>query len=515
MTDSSAVSATDAEVIIVGAGSAGCTLARRLVDSGVRTVLLEAGPADVHPAIHDPTRFLELWSGELDWGYQSTAQPGLCGRRIPQTRGKVLGGSSSVNGMFYARGQRADYDTWAYLGNDGWRFDDVLPMFRRSEDFDGGASDYRGTGGPLPVCSRYDLHPLVGDMLETAVQFGVPRNPDYNAARPDGVAPIQFNIRDGQRISSARAFLTPVENDSNLIVLTGCRARRLIIADGRCRGVEIERDGVVERIVAEREVVVSAGVFDSPKLLMLSGIGPADDLTRLEIPVVVDLPGVGQNLQDHVYAPLVYSAARRVPDAVPGVAQFHAHMFWPSRSGLVGPNMQSLFGHLPHYPEGTTGPEDGYTFTSMLNRPSASGTVSLASSDFRVAPVIDPRYGSCQSDIDAIVSGLQLLREIGEQPGLAAWRGEELHPGPSVRSLDDLRAYVRQTLGTIYHPVGTCKMGIDELAVVDPTLRVYGIEGLRVADASVMPHVTSANTHAPTVMIAERLSDLMTAAASR
>jgi choline dehydrogenase len=242
---------------------------------------------------------------------------------------------------------------------------------------------------------------------------------------------------------------------------------------------------------------------------MLSGIGPADDLTRLKIPVVADLPGVGQNLQDHVYAPLVYSAARPVPEAFPGVAQFHVHMFWSSRPGLIGPNMQSLFGHLPHYPEGAAGPEDGYTFTSMLNRPAARGTVSLASADFRVAPVIDPRHGTCQADIDAICSGLQMLREIGEQPGLAAWRGEELHPGPSVRSLDDLRVYVRQILGTISPPIGTCKMGIDEMAVVDPKLKVHGVSGLRVVDASVMPTLIGGNTNAPSIMIGEKAADLI------
>ena len=419
-----------AEVVIVGRGSAGCTVARRLADQGVGVLLLEAGPADTSPAIHDPTRAFELWTGELDWGYQSTEQPGLGGRRMPHTRGQVLGGSSSINGMYYARGQRSDYDTWAYLGNDGWGFADVLPAFRRSEDFDGGASEYRGTGGPLPVMSRYDLHPLVGDMLEAAVQAGVPRNPDYNGASPEGVAPIQLNIRDGKRISAARAYLTPAEGNPNLVVRTGCTARRLLIEGGRCIGIEVERAGSVERIVAERELILSAGVFDSPKLLMLSGIGPADELDRLGIDVAVDLPGVGRNLQDHVFSPLVYSSARDIPEAVPGVAQFHVHMFWPSRPGLIGPDLQSLFGHLPHYPEGFAGPEAGYTFTSMLNRPAGRGTVRLSSADPHAAPIIDPRYGSCQADIDAIVSGLRTLREIAEHPNLASWRGEELCPGP-------------------------------------------------------------------------------------
>jgi choline dehydrogenase len=274
------------------------------------------------------------------------------------------------------------------------------------------------------------------------------------------------------------------------------------------------RDGQRHTIEAEYEVVVSAGAFDSPKLLMLSGIGPADELSRLGLEVAVDLPGVGENLQDHVFAPLVHAAARELPPAVAGVMQFHGMMFWRSRPGLPGPDLQALLGHLPHYPEGCEGPAEGLTLTSMLTRPGSRGTVRLASADPMAAPIIDPNYASCQVDVDTIASGLELLREVAAQSVLNPWRGPELYPGPQVQSAADLDAYVRSSYSTIYHPACTCKMGVDALAVVDPELRVYGVEGLRVADASVMPLITSANTHAPTMMIAERAADNVLSALS-
>lgn len=493
-----------AEVIVVGAGSAGCALARRLVDAGVDVLLLEAGGVDDNPAIHDPLRSFEVLGGPEDWGYMSVSQDGLGGRRIAHPRGKVLGGTSCLNGMIWVRGHRSDFDTWAYLGNAGWGYDDVLPLFKRLENFDGGASEYRGAGGPLHVLSRYEPHPLVADLLRAAEQGGVAPNPDCNAETLDGSAPIQFTIKDGERHNTWRAFLEPVAGAENLTVLTGCQVRRLLFDGPRCTGLELIHDGKVEQIRAEHEVLVCAGAFDSPKLLMLSGIGPAGELARHGIDTVVDLPGVGENLQDHVFAPLVYSASKAIPPAVPGVMQFHGQMFWRSRSGLPGPDLQALLGHLPHYPEGRTGPAEGFTLTSMLTRPASRGTVRLASADASAAPVIDPAYARCQVDVDAMVSGLELLREIGAQDALDGWRDAELYPGESVRKHDALRTYVRASLSTIYHPAGTCKMGVDELAVVDPSLAVYGIEGLRVADASVMPLITSANTNAPTIMIGER-----------
>jgi choline dehydrogenase len=501
-----------AEVIIVGAGSAGCVLARRLVDAGVDVVLIEAGGEDSNPAIHDPTRYFEMEGAAEDWCYASTPQSELGDREIAHPRGKVLGGTSCLNGMIFARGHPSDFDTWAYLGNDGWAYDDVLPLFKRVEDFDAGASPYRGVGGPLRIMSRYEPHPLVGSMLTAAEQAGVERNPDYNGERLEGVAPMQFNIKAGKRHNAWRAFAAPVAAAANLTVVTGARVQRLLLDGDRCSGVEFVRQGAVERIHAELEVVVCAGAFDSPKLLMLSGIGPARELRRVGIDAAVDLPGVGQGLQDHVFSPLVYAATRTVPPPIAGVLPFHGMMFWPSRPGLPGPDLQSLFGPLPYYPAGFGGPGNGFTLTSMLTRPASRGTVRLASADATAPPVIDPAYASCGADVEAIASGFELLREIATQPALADWRGEEVCPGPHLTSGAELRAYVRATLSTIYHPTSTCRMGIDELSVVDPTLRVSGVTNLRIADASVMPLITSANTQAPTMMVAERAAELVLAA---
>jgi choline dehydrogenase-like flavoprotein len=308
-----------AEVIVIGAGSAGCVLARRLVDAGVEVVLIEAGGPDEAPAIHDPMRSFEPLGSPDDWGYTTVDQAHCGGRRIAHPRGKVLGGTSCLNGMIFARGHRSDFDTWAYLGNAGWGYDEVLPLFKRYEDFDGGASEYRAAGGPLHITSLYEPHPAVSAMLTAAEQAGIAANPDYNGAHLDGSTLIQFTIKNGQRHNTWRAFLAPIADAPNLATVTRCHVQRLLIEDGRCRGVEVLRNGQRHSIEAEHEVVVSAGAFDSPKLLMLSGIGPADELSRLGVEVLVDLPGVGENLQDHVFAPLVHAAARELPPG-PGFA---------------------------------------------------------------------------------------------------------------------------------------------------------------------------------------------------
>ena len=504
MADFDGVVPESAEVIVIGAGSAGCVVARRLADAGVNVVLVEAGGADRNPAIHDPVRSFEVLGSPEDWCYESTEQPGLGGRSIAHPRGKVLGGTSCLNGMIFVRGHRRDFDTWAYLGNEGWSYDDVLPLFKRYEDFDGGASEFRAAGGPLHVLSDYEPHPLVAGLMAAAEEAGIAPNPDYNAERLEGVAPIQFTIKDGERHNAWRAFLKPIVGVANLTVVTGCQVQRLLLDGGRCTGVGLVNGSSVYEIHAEHEVVLSAGAFDSPKLLMLSGVGPASELRRHGIDVAVDLPGVGEALQDHIFSPLVFSSAREIPPAIPGVMQFHGTMFWHSREGLLGPDLQALLGHLPHYPDGCEGPPEGFTLTSMLTRPASRGSVRLQSADPSASPVIDPNYLSCEVDVEAIVSGLHLLREVAAQSPLDGWRGEELYPGPGMTADTDLRAYVRSSMSTIYHPTSTCRMGVDDAAVVDPSLRVYGVEGLRVADASVMPLITSANTQAPTMMIAER-----------
>jgi choline dehydrogenase len=503
-----------ADVVVVGSGSAGAVVARRLVDAGVSVVLLEAGEPDTNPAIHDPGRLFDLWDSEQDWGYRTLPQVACAKREVHWPRGKVLGGSSALNGMIYVRGHRSDYDTWAYLGNDGWGYDDVLPLFKRSEDFDRGESAYHGTGGPLHVLTRYEPHPFHADVVAAAQEAGIPFNDDHNGETLDGVGFAQLNIKDDVRHGVAHAFLAPVAAAPNLTVLTGACAHRLLFEGGRCAGVEIARDGAREQIRAEHEVVVCAGTVESPKLLMLSGIGAAGELGRLGIDIVADLPGVGRNLHDHVLSPVIHAASRPVPEALAGLQPLHSHLFARSRPGLPGPDLQPLFFHLPLYLDGMEGPPDGYTLMAGLIRPASRGSLRLASADPSAPPLIDPAYLTCGVDVDGMVAAIELCREIGRQDALADWRGAELYPGPGAQTRDDLREYVRATAITYHHQVGTCKMGVDADAVVDPQLRVRGVEGLRVADASVMPFVTSGNTHAPAVMIGERAADLVREALS-
>ena len=367
-----------------------------------------------------------------DWGYRTVPQAACAGRELHWPRGKVLGGSSALNGMIYARGHRSDYDTWAYLGNEGWRYDDVLPLFKRSEDFDRGASAYHGVGGPLHVRSRYEPHPLNAAVVAAAQEAGIAFNDDYNGESLDGVSFCQLNIRDGIRQSTATAFLGPVSAAPNLTVLTGARARRLLFEGERCSGIELVREGAVSQIRAEGEVVVCAGTVESPKLLLLSGIGPAGELAALGIDVVADLPGVGRNLHDHVLSPVIHGASRPVPPALPGLQQLHSHLFWRSRPGLAGPDVQPLFFHLPLYLEGMEGPPDGYTLMAGIIRPASRGSLRLASTDPDDPPLIDPACLSCEVDTDALVAAIELCREIGGQSALAEWRGGELYPGPGA-----------------------------------------------------------------------------------
>jgi choline dehydrogenase len=498
-----------ADVVIVGSGSAGAVVARRLVDAGAAVLLLEAGRLDENPAIHDPGRLFELWDSEQDWGYRTVPQRACGGRELHWPRGKVLGGSSALNGMIYIRGHRSDYDRWAAEGNDGWSYDDVLPLFKLSEDFDRGADDYHGAGGPMAVLTRYEPHPLTAATVGAAQEAGVPFNDDHNGGELDGVGFAQLTISGGRRHSVAEAFLRPVLGEPGLTVLTSARATRLLFEGKRCVGVEYVLDGEVHRARAEHEVVVSAGTVESPKLLLLSGVGPAAELQRLGIETLTDLPGVGENLHDHVLAPVIFAARREVPPPVAGIQPLHGHLFARSRGGLDRPDIQPLFFHLPLYAEDQEGPPDGFTLMAGAIRPVSRGALRLASADPEAAPLLDPAYLTEEADLEALTTAVELCREIGRQPALAEWAREELYPGPGIAGGAELRDYVRRNAITYHHQVGSCRMGIDELAVVDPELRVRGVEGLRVADASVMPEVTSGNTHAPAVMIGERAAILV------
>ncbi len=496
-----------AQVVVIGAGSAGAVIARRLVDAGASVTLLEAGGPDADPAIHDPRRVIELRGSAVDWAHESVAHPAVDGRRLPYPRGRVLGGSSTINGMIYIRGHRLDYDHWAYLGNHGWGWDDVLPLFRRSEDFDGGASELHGAGGPWHVLSRYEPDPLHASIIEAAVAAGIPRTDDHNGERIEGVCQTHFSIRDGRRDSTASAFLAPVTGHPGLTVLTGTRALRLLFEGDRCVGAEVVRDGVVEEVRATEEVVLCAGAFESPRILTLSGIADAGDLGRLGIDVRADLPGVGRNLQDHPLVPVIFETSRPPGDVSPGLTPMQSQLFWHSRPGLASPDLQPLALSVPLYDDAElTGPESAFTLGAGLVRPASRGEVRVRSADPADALDIDPRNLTADADVDALVACVELCREIGAAEPLAAgWGARELHPGPSR----DLREFVRASALSYAHPVGTCRMGTGDDAVVDPELRVRGVEGLRVADASIMPVIPSGNTAAPTVMIGEKASDLV------
>jgi choline dehydrogenase len=495
------------DVIVVGAGSAGCATTRRLVDAGLRVLLLEAGGADTNPAIHDPLRFGELWFGPENWGYRTAAQKHAAGRRLPWPRGKVLGGSSALNAMIFVRGAPADFDHWAYLGNTGWSWRDVLPVYRQLEDFDGGASHSRGSGGPLPVLSGYQPDPIHESLVVGAKELGLPFNPDYNSGELDGVSFVQLNVKDGRRQSAATSYLHPIIGQPALTVLTGAHARRLLLDGSRCVGVEWERDGRVESARAEVEVIVSAGTIESPRLLMLSGLGDADHLRSVGIDVVAHLPGVGRNLHDHLLAPVIFGAERPLGRPSAGLPPAQTHLFWRSQSGLPVPDVQPLHFPVPLYEPWMQGPANGFTLQAGAVRPVSRGTIRLTGADPHDELVIDPATFRCDTDLRSLESAVTLCRELGATSALAAgWGAHELYPGPDVRTAAELRDYVRRSAGTYHHQVGTCKMGVDAEAVVDPRLRVHGITGLRVADASIMPAITTGNTNAPAILIGERVA---------
>ena len=502
-----------ADVIVVGAGSAGAAAARRLVDRGARVLLLEAGGPDTNPAIHDPARAHELWFAPEDWAPPTVPQPHADGRRLHWPRGKVLGGSSALNGMIWARGVPADYDHWACLGNFGWSWQDVLPVYLRIEDCDCEASEAHGVGGPLRVLTDYEPAPLHRSIVAAAQEAGIPFNPDYNRGEPDGVSYLQLTIGGGRRHSTAAAYLSPVLDHLLLTVQTRAHARRLLLEGDRCVGVEWEHRGRLERAHAA-EVIVCAGVIESPRLLMLSGIGPAEHLTDVGINVVRDLPGVGANLHDHLLSPVIFSAEREIESPAPGLPPAQSHLFARSQPGLLVPDLQPIHFSVPLYEKWMQGPANAFSLMAGMIRPVSRGAIRLASADPSDELLIDPGTLSCEADLRALQAAVGLCRTIGVGAALREWGARELYPGPEVDSPEQLREYVRRTAITYHHQVGTCKMGVDQLAVVDPKLRVHGVQGVRVADASIMPVVTTGNTNAPSVLIGERVADFVSASAS-
>ncbi|NNE80282.1 MAG: choline dehydrogenase [Silicimonas sp.] len=523
------------DFVIVGAGSAGCALANRLSANGRHSVaILEAGGRDTYPWIHIPVGYFKtMGNPNTDWCYETEPDPGLNGRSLKWPRGKVLGGSSSINGLLYVRGQPQDYDHWRQLGNTGWGWDDILPLFKRSESYAGGDPDIRGTDGPLTVSDSAVRREVVDRWIEAAVNAGYPANPDYNGADQEGVGHFQLTLRNGRRCSSAVAYLKPAKKRDNLTILTKCPAEKLILDGRQVTGVQVRFEGRSQTIHARHEVILSAGALASPQLLMVSGIGAADDLQSHGIDVVADLPGVGKNLQDHLQArpiykttlstinteinnlfkqgliALHYAATRTGPMTM---AASLGTAFLKTRPDLETPDIQF---HVQPFSASTkiNKPHDFNAFTaSVLQlRPESTGHLELKSPHMHDHPAIHPNYLATKTDQDTIVAGIRVARKIARQSPVAEVITEEYTPGTSVADDDDaaILDWARSNATTIYHPTGTCKMGNDPMAVVDERLRVRGLRGLRVADASIMPRIVSGNTNAPAIMIGEKASDMI------
>ncbi|MFJ4650077.1 GMC family oxidoreductase [Nocardia sp. NPDC088792] len=526
------------DYIIIGSGSAGAIIARRLADSGAAVTLIEAGRRDNtrlvrKPGMIGPLHAVPQLKKMIDWGHYTVEQKHALGRTIPQTHGKVIGGSSSVNGMVFVRGNRRNFDDWAAAGNTGWSYDEVLPTFKKLESFEDGANQFRGDSGPIKVIRARDLTPASESFMRALTETtGVARNPDYNGAEQEGVSVFQQSNSDGLRFSTSVGYLD--DRPENLTVLPNTQVVRILVENGRAAGVEFRTARGSEILRAEREVIVSAGTFGSAQLLMLSGIGPADHLRAFGIDVVADLP-VGDNLHDHLFVPMSFAMPTAVHRSSPGYfaraivrESLRNNSTWLARSvleavaflrtpytegipdlqlhvlpwGYPGPNQDAPIRHTPD-------PRRSLSILVTMIYPQSRGTLRLTSADPTAAPAIDPNYLAEQRDLDTLVYGMELTREIMAAKSIGPLVDTEIAPGPGYPGHAELVSEVPNRATTVYHPVGTCRMGVDERAVVDPTLRVRGVQGLRVADASIMPNIVGGNTNAATMMIGEHAASLI------
>jgi len=517
------------DYVIVGAGSAGCTLAARLTeDPSVSVTLVEAGGNGRHPNISIPAAFANQFRTKLDWDYNTEPEPHCDGRSLYIPRGKGLGGSSSMNAMLYVRGRPLDYDLWAKDGCDGWGWEDVRPYFLKAENNERGASEHHAVGGPLNVCDERSPRRLTARFLAAAEAAGIPRIPDYNGPEQDGASPVQVTQRNGARFSAADAYLRPNMKRPNLDVVTRATVLGVELVNGRAVGVRVRGRGRRERVItADREVILSAGAIGSPQLLLLSGIGPADHLRSVGVPVHHELAGVGENLHDHPYVVCIWESA--VPESLYGADKpkpmlewllrrsgpltstvAEAFAFVRTRPGLPAPDVQYHFAPA-YFADNGFEEFDGHAFTfgPVLVSTKSRGNLRLRSSDPLDKPRIVTNTLAEPEDMASLVAGVKLAREVAAEEPLAEAARREIYPGADVTDDGDIEAFVRRRVELLYHPVGTCKMGAGDDAVVDPQLRVRGIDSLRVVDASVMPQIPGGNTNAPTIMIAERAADLI------
>ncbi len=524
------------DYIVVGSGSGGSVVASRLSeDPKTQVCLLEAGGPDKSILIHAPIGVAAILPRKMyNWAFETVPQPGLKGRKGYQPRGKTLGGSSSINAMLYVRGHPGDYDDWAALGNPGWSYRDVLPYFKRAENNERGADDYHGTGGPLNVADLRANMPISDVFMDAAMQVQMPTNRDFNGPVQEGLGAYQATQKNGERWSAAKGYLTPNLKRPNLHVMTGAQASKILMEGKKATGIAYVKDGKTAEVRAAKEVILAGGAFASPQLLMLSGIGPAAELKKHGIEVLHELPGVGQNLQDHIDYIVAYKSNSRETmgislggglDLIAGIFEWRKR-----RTGMISSPIAERGGFLKTDPSlerpdiqlhFVIGPLDdharkthlghGYSCHVCVLRPKSRGHVGLNSADPLAPPLIDPNFLAEQEDVDTLVRGVKITQKIFDAPAFDAYRGKPLYPVDMTSDAAIIEA-IRSRADTVYHPVGTCKMGTDPLAVVDPSLKVHGIEGLRIADASIMPTVIGGNTNAPTIMIGEKAADMIRAA---
>ena len=524
------------DFIVIGAGSAGCALANRLTeDPANRVLLLEAGGRDWNPWIHVPVGYYKtIFNQKLNWGYETEPEPALDGRRIAWPRGRVLGGSSAINGLVYIRGQREDFQLWRQMGNQGWGWDDVLPFFKRAEDQERGADALHGEGGPLGVSDLHQTHEIIEAYVNACDEVGIPRTADFNGEDQEGVGYFQLTTRNGFRCSSAVAYIHPIAHRPNLDVVTDAMVSRIVVENKRATGVMYRKGRQLRRADVDGEVILSAGAIGSPQILQLSGIGPGDRLSELEIKVVHELKGVGANLQDHFQARSLYRCTKPITlnDRVksPWQKMLMGFEWMVNRTGplTIGAGQGGIFAktrpeletpdvqfHLILFSADKPGEPlhdfSGFTASVCQLRPESRGTVMIASRDPKVHPKIHANYLATETDRQCMIDGLKLARRLAETEAMKPLIDEELEPGPDVTSDEAFLAYARKRGGTIFHPTSTCMMGpvTNPMMVVDNKLRVHGLEGLRVADASIMPTVVSGNTNAACIMIGEKLADMI------